>query len=114
MAVFRYMGYIRKYCNLLILRNNLKILLNFFVTFDLFYYITHCLYLHRDRGCYIIALENTTPVRGSRTLVKDLVRLLEYGNEVLPPYPLIREILSYYQQNWEEEFANVIEKVLGE
>lgn len=79
---------------------------------DLFYYITHCLCLHKGRGCYIIELDSRPLVTGSRTPVKDLVRLLEYGNEKLPAYPLISEILSYYQEHYEDEFVKVIERTM--
>ena len=81
-------------------------------TIDLFYYITHSLYLHKGRNCYIIELNDRPLVTGSKTLVKDLVRLLEYGNENLPPYPLIRDILLYYQIHWEDEFENIINKTM--
>lgn len=79
---------------------------------DLFYYITRCLVLNKERSRYVIELNSRNLVVGSQTLVKDLIRLLEYGNEVLQAYPLIRDILSYYQKHWEDEFDNIVDRTL--
>ena len=75
---------------------------------NLYYYITHCLVLKQTNKGYVIELNNYMRVKGSMTLVKDLIRLVEYGNEVLPEYPLIREILSYYQNHYMDEYGNIV------
>lgn len=77
---------------------------------DLRFYITHCLVLNKTKDGYVIELNDTALVTGSLTKVKDLIRLIEYGNEILPAYPLIRNVLAYYQVHWQDEFQNVLEK----
>lgn len=63
-------------------------------TIDLFYYIADCLVLEKTDYGYIIKVNDKRIIPGSTTLIKDLVRLLEYGCALFPPYPLIRDILS--------------------
>ena len=80
---------------------------------DLFYYVTRCLVLKKEKECYVITLNDRALVNGSLTLVKDLIRLLEYGNEKLPAYPLIRNILMYHQEHWKDEFSKVVARSLN-
>lgn len=65
---------------------------------DLMHLVCHCLSLKRIKGEYVITLNEYRLVPKSRTKLSKLIRLLEYGNEEIPPYPLIRSILVYYQK----------------
>ena len=62
---------------------------------DLVYYVENCLELVKVKGEYVIRVRDDLRVRGSRTKVKTLIRLLEYGNEKIPSYPVIRRVLLY-------------------
>lgn len=69
---------------------------------DIAKYINSCLELIKIRGEYVVALNERKRVKGSSTKVSTLVRLIEYGNEVITPYPLIRRIISYYQSHYKD------------
>lgn len=69
---------------------------------DLVYYVTHCLELVYKRGCYVIQLNDRKIIPGSSTKVSTLIRLLEYGNEKITPYPYIRNFLMYYEDHYED------------
>lgn len=81
---------------------------------DLVYYINHCLEMKKVRGVYVIRLNEKMKVRGSRTKVSTLVRLLEYGNEVLKPLPLVRTVMSYYQKSYPYLLKEFFERRLSE
>lgn len=66
----------------------------------LYHYVINCLSLVYEKGEYIIQVNPRTLVRGTTTPVRTLVRLLEYGNEKLPPYPMITRVLEFYQENY--------------
>lgn len=63
---------------------------------DLAYYVENCLTMTKEDGEYVIHLDDYKVVTGSRTQVSTLVRLLEYGNEKIPPYPVVRRVMYYY------------------
>lgn len=65
-------------------------------TIDLARYIEDCLEMVKNKGEFVIRVRSDLRVRYSRTSVKTLVRLLEYGNEKIPPYPVVRRVLKYY------------------
>lgn len=76
-------------------------------TIDLVYYINNALVLREDHGVYYITLNNKL-IRGSSTPISTLVRLLEYGNENIPPLPLIRSILLRYQATYKTLMFNYL------
>ena len=71
-------------------------------------YVENCLEMVRDRGEYLIRVREDQRIRGSRTKVKTLIRLLEYGNDKIPAYPVIRVVLSYYSQIYQNLLVEFI------
>lgn len=69
-------------------------------TINLVYYVNNCLEMVKVRKEYVIRLNDTRKVSGSSTKVSTLIRLLEYGNENVDPYPVITRVLSYYKYNY--------------
>lgn len=84
------------------------------LSIDLVYYMNHCLEMKKVRGVYVIRLNEKTKVKGSKTKVSTLIRLLEYGNEVLKPLPLIRVVMSYYRKNYPYLLKEFFERRLSE
>lgn len=68
-------------------------------TLDLFYYVTTCLLIEKTEDGCIIKVNDKAVIPGSTTLVKDLVRLLEYGCNLFPAYPVIRDVLASISQH---------------
>ena len=69
---------------------------------DLVNYITNCLELVFEGNIYVIRLNDRQVVRGSTTKVSTLIRLLEYGNEKITPYPYITCLLKKYEKAYEQ------------
>lgn len=69
---------------------------------DLVNYITNCLELVFERNMYVIRVNERQIISGSTTKVSTLIRLLEYGNEKLTPYPYITLLLKKYEQTYEQ------------
>lgn len=63
---------------------------------DLTYYINNCLEMRRERGEYVIQLNESLRIPGTYTKVSTLVRMLEYGTNKLPALPNIRRVMLYY------------------
>lgn len=83
-------------------------------TVNLVYYITHCLELSKEKGEYVIRINPRIKVLGSKTKVSTLVRLLEYGNEKIPPLPVVRSVLLYYQVAYPYLLTEFIERRMTE
>lgn len=65
-------------------------------------YVINCLEIVKIQNEYVIRVKPFIKVRGSLTEVDTLVRLLEYGNEKVKPYPVITRILDHYKQNYQQ------------
>lgn len=77
-------------------------------TINLTQYVENCLEMVRDRGEYVIRVREDQRVSGSHTKVKTLIRLLEYGNERIPAYPVVRKVLMYYSQVYRDLLVEFI------
>lgn len=77
---------------------------------DLVYYVTHCLEMVREKGEYVIRVSQSQKVYGSLMKVSTLIKLLEYGNEKLPPLPLIRTVFRYYEENYRYLLPEFLER----
>lgn len=77
-------------------------------TINLVSYVENCLEMVRDKGEYVIRVREDQRVRGSRTKVKTLIRLLEYGNEKIPAYPVIRVVLKTYSKIYQNLLVEFI------
>jgi hypothetical protein len=80
---------------------------------DLERIIKNCLVLKRIKGTYVIKVSNRK-IPGTYTKMSTLVRLLEYGNEDIPPYPLIRSVFKFYYKIYKDlipQFMN--ERMFG-
>lgn len=65
---------------------------------NLISYVESCLEMVRVKGEFVIRVRDDQVVRGSKTKVKTLIRLLEYGNESVPAYPVLRRVLLLYSK----------------
>lgn len=71
-------------------------------------YVENCFEMVRDKGEYVIRVREDQRIRDSRTKVKTLIRLLEYGNEKVPAYPVIRTVLTYYSRVYKDLLVEFI------
>lgn len=69
-------------------------------TVNLYRLVEDSLVLRRENGVYTICLDSYKYVPGSKTKLSTLVRLLEYGNEKIQPYPLVSSVLHYFAENY--------------
>lgn len=81
---------------------------------NLVYYVTHCLELVREKNEYVIRVNPKMKVLGSKTKVSTLIRLLEFGNEKIPPLPVICSVLKYYQERYPYLLTEFIERRMTE
>lgn len=65
---------------------------------DLIYYVENCLVMTKEYGEFLIHLDESKVIPNSSTKVSTLIRLLEYGNELIPPYPLVSQVILYFSQ----------------
>lgn len=79
-------------------------------TISLVYYMTHCLELVKIKSEYVIRVNPKMTLPYSRTKVSLLIRLLEYGNEKIPPLPLLRRVMDYYAKNYQTLFDLFLER----
>lgn len=77
---------------------------------DLTKYVNSCLEMVKVKGDYVIRLNQKTKVDGSLTKVSTLIRLLEYGNEKIPPVPTIRNVFRYYSENYGDLLSEFFER----
>lgn len=77
---------------------------------DLAKYVKNCLEMVRDKGEYVIQVSPLQKIENSSTKVSTLVRLLEYGNERIPPYPVIRTVMRYYRKFYSRLFIKFIKE----
>lgn len=75
---------------------------------DLVHYVENCFEMVKYKGEYVIRVRDDLRVHGSKTKVKTLIRLLEYGNDKIPPYPVIRRVLFYYSQVYQDLLIDFI------
>jgi len=81
---------------------------------DLLQYINECLVLRYIKGCFVITLDDHKRIRRSRTKLSKLIRMLEYGTDSIPAYPLIRSVMQYYQENYSLMVMNYVKGSLYE
>lgn len=74
---------------------------------DLVDYVNNCLTINYIEGYYVIGLDDRR-IPGSTTKLSTLIRLLEYGNEKLPAYPLIRNIIMDYKLHYKERVLDYL------
>lgn len=75
---------------------------------DLSSYVENCLEMVRIKGEFVVRVRDDQVVRGSKTKVKTLVRLLEYGNESVPAYPVLRRVLLFYSKVYKDLIVEFI------
>ena len=68
---------------------------------DLMKLVVNSLELVKIRGEYFIRVNDRRLIPRSSTKVSTLVRLMEYGNEKIRPYPVITRVLRYYYENYQ-------------
>lgn len=73
---------------------------------DLVKYVKDCLELANENGTLVIRLNDTKIIPGSSTKVSTLIRLLEFGNETVRPYPFIRDILIKFERVYRESMLD--------
>ena len=81
---------------------------------DILYYINHCLVLKKRRGIYYITLDEHQKIKGSKTKVSKVIRLLEFGNEEIRELPVIRRAMTYYSRNYKALAKEYIARRLGD
>lgn len=79
---------------------------------DLISYFDNCVEVKRLRGAYVIQINPRPLVKGSKTTVKYLIRVLEYGTQKLPALPVVRKIFSYYSRNYLKMFNDYLKESL--
>lgn len=72
-------------------------------------YLRNCLELVKENGIYVVRVNPRMVIRNSRTKVSTLIRLLEYGNEKIPPLPLLRTIFQIYRDTYPDRIVEFIE-----
>lgn len=83
-------------------------------TIDLESYVERCLELVIVEGEFVIRVDPRSLVRGSRTRVLTLIRLLEYGSEVVPPYKVVTRVLLKYSKIYKRLLLSYLEERLSE
>lgn len=81
---------------------------------DLIYYIKNCLVLERNRGVYMIKLDDSWTLPKSFTKVSLVIRVLEYGTDKIPGLPLIRRVLMYYEKYYKSMFVKFLQERMFE
>lgn len=71
-------------------------------------YVENCLEMVRVKGEFVVRIRDDQVVSGSKTKVKTLVRLLEYGNESVPAYPVLRRVLLFYSKVYKDLIVEFI------
>lgn len=80
---------------------------------DLPFYVSNCLELVNIKGKYVIRLNKYWVVKGSTTKVSTLVRLLEHGNDKVPPLPVVSKVFRVYSKYYKSLFSEyIIKKVI--
>lgn len=77
---------------------------------NLLWYLENCLEMVKVDGVYVIRLNRRRRINGSSTRVSTLVRMLEYGTTRIPPLPLVRRIMFYYSQVYQELILEFMEE----
>ena len=78
------------------------------------YYVENCLTLSCSYGEFYIKVDDHQLVQGSRTPVSLLIKMLEYGTEEIPRFPLVRRLFSYYSNNYLSLFNEFVEERAGD
>lgn len=77
---------------------------------NLRYYVENCLEMVNVKGDYIIRVRRDLRVRNSRSSVYTLIKLLEYGNETVPAYPIVRAVLLLYSDIYKNLLVDFIKE----
>lgn len=80
---------------------------------NLEYYVKNCLELRKYHGKYIIRINPNKLIKGTKTPVIKLIRMLEYGTNRMPEYSLIRKVFAYYSKNYLTLFNKFVERRLS-
>lgn len=77
-------------------------------------YVENCLTLSYSYGDFYIKVDDRQLIRGSRTPVFLLIKMLEYGTEEIPRFPLVRKLFDYYSNNYLNLFTEFAEERAGD
>lgn len=77
-------------------------------------YVENCLTLSCSYGEFYIKVDDRQVIRGSRTPVLLLIKMLEYGTEEIPQFPLVRRLFDNYSNNYLNIFNEFVEERAGD
>lgn len=77
---------------------------------NLRYYVENCLEMVSIKGDYIVRVRRDLRIKNSRSSVYTLIKLLEYGSETIPAYPVVRVVLLLYSDIYKNLLVDFIKE----